>query len=756
MAIQFDPGTRTFVLRTRNTTYQMQVDGRGRLLHLYYGRAIGTGDLVGLYPPADHGFSPDWYPFRLMRGVSPDVLPLEYTGFNVGDFRLCCVIARDANGAAGADFLYESHEILPGKYSLAGLPAAHDEDNEAETLCIRLRDPINGLELTLFYGVFADQDVITRAARLTNGGAGVIRLEKAASLCLDLPFGRWDLIHFHGRHAMERQMQRVPLSNDIQTVSSTRGASSHHHNPFVILCDHQATEEHGLCYGVMPVYSGSHRTDIEVDQNGLVRLVSGIQDQGFSWTLEPGAQFDAPEVLLACSADGLGALSRIYHRFLRRNICRGKFRFARRPVLINNWEATYFDFNTEKICHIAEKAAALGVEMLVLDDGWFGKRDDDNSGLGDWYVNENKLPGGLRPLIARINALGMKFGIWIEPEMVSEDSDLYRAHPDWALALPGRAPAMGRNQLVLDLGRPEVVDYLTERIRTLLRDNPINYVKWDMNRNMSDVYSRVLPPDRQGEAAHRYMLGVYRLLETLTGEFPDVLFEGCAGGGGRFDAGMLAYFPQIWCSDDTDAIERLTIQYGTSFGYPVSAMGAHVSACPNHQTGRSTPLWTRAVVAMSGTFGYELDLNRLSEEEAAEVTAQIETFKRDYRLIQDGDYYRLTDPAEEPRFVAWEFAAPDQALINLVVTHPEANARPLHLWLRGLDPDALYRVERLDLHGCARVCDEAVPEETPARLGAVFSGSTLMYAGYTLPQLFGDYPSVQMHLVRLADAAAPA
>ena len=418
-------------------------------------------------------------------------------------------------------------------------------------------------------------------------------------------------------------------------------------------------------------------------------------------------------------------------------------------MLINNWEATYFDFDSDAIVRIAEKAAALGVEMLVLDDGWFGKRDDDNSGLGDWFVNEKKLPGGLSPLIEQVNALGMKFGIWVEPEMVSEDSDLYRAHPDWAFTLPGRDPAMGRNQLVLDLGRDEVVDYLVERLSTLLRENHIEYVKWDMNRNMSDVYSRVLPPERQGEATHRYMLGVYRLLETLTSAFPHVLFEGCAGGGGRFDAGMLAYFPQIWCSDDSDAIERLVIQHGTSFGYPVSTMGAHVSACPNHQTGRTTPLWTRAVVAMSGTFGYELDLGKLTDEEKEQVRAQIQVFKQYYDLIQDGRYYRLTNPTTDHRFTAWQFVSDTESLVNLVLTHPEANARPLHIQLRGLEEDALYRVDSLCVYGSASTPEIAGVKGHTKGEGAVYSGSTLLYAGLTLPHLVGDYPSVQLHLTRL-------
>lgn len=748
MGIQFDTATSTFTLQTARTTYRMRVDERGRLLHMYYGRRIGRGDLRELYPPADHGFSPDYYPCRLRRGVSPDVLPQEYTGCNVGDFRLSCLVVRDGmTGAAGADFLYDSHEITPGKYTLEGLPCAHDEDSEAETLYIRMKDPLTGLVLVLLYGVFAHQDVITRAVRLENAGTAPLRLEKAASACLDLPFGDWDLVHFHGRHAMERKMERTPLPHAITTVSSTRGASSHHHNPFVILCDHTATEDHGLCYGVMPVYSGSHRTDIEVDQNGLTRLVTGLHDERFSWQLEPGESFTAPEVLLCCTPDGLGDLSRHYHTFLRRNICRSPFRYARRPVLINNWEATYFDFNTESICRIAEKAASLGVEMMVLDDGWFGKRDDDNTGLGDWFVNEKKLPGGLQPLIERVNALGMKFGLWVEPEMVSEDSDLYRAHPDWALTLPGRTPAMGRNQLVLDMGRPEVVDYLTQRLSTLLRENHIEYIKWDMNRNMSDVYSRALPPERQGETAHRYMLGVYKLLDRLTTAFPHVLFEGCAGGGGRFDAGMLCYFPQIWCSDNTDAIERLSIQHGTSFGYPVSCMGAHVSACPNHQTGRTVPLWTRAVVAMSGTFGYELDLGRLTDEECDQVRDQIKTFRRYYDVIQNGAYYRLSDPDRQSRFVAWQTVTDTESLVSLVLTHPEANARPLHLCLKGLEEDALYKVDELNVYGVT-----ATPEsgDNPAiQVGVVCSGSMLMYAGYILPHLIGDAPSVQLHLTRL-------
>jgi alpha-galactosidase len=745
MSILFDDTSKTITLHTRRTTYQMQLAPTGHLLHLYYGaRSEGCFDYRLL--PRDCGFSPNPYELRNDRAWSLDTLPQEYSGALCGDYRLVSVYPVAANGASGADLRHASHRIEPGKYTLDRLPAAFARDGEAETLTVTLRDAATGLRVELLYGVFAEADVIARAVRFTNDGDAPLRLEKAASVCLDLPFGDWELLHFHGRHCMERQPQRTPLMTGIQTVRSTRGMSSHQHNPFVILCDRETTEEHGLCYGVMPLWSGSHQTEVEVDQMGAARLVSGVCEEGFSWTLAPGETFEAPEALLVCTEDGLGDLSRRYHRFIFRNLCRSRFVGKPRPVLLNNWEATYFDFDADKLLALAREAKALGVDLLVLDDGWFGNRCDDNRALGDWFVNEAKLPGGLDPVIDAVNALGLKFGIWIEPEMVSEDSDLFRAHPDWALTVPNRAPTMGRNQLVLDMGRAEVVEYLYGVFSALLREHRIEYVKWDMNRSLSDVYSAALPPERQGEAAFRYVLGMYDLLRRLTEDFPDVRFEGCAGGGGRFDAGMLAFVPQIWCSDDSDAAERLTIQRGTSYGYPAASMGAHVSACPNHQTGRTVPLGTRAVAAMSGTFGYELDPARLTDAEKDEIRAQIRRFRALDALLQGGDYHRL---AANERFTAWAIAAPDgsEALVSVVVTHTEANPRPLHLRLRGLDPDADYVLAEQAFFGCALPPGAESPGGAdPARR---YGGAQLLCGGWTLPALYGDYPSVQLHFKRV-------
>ena len=729
MSIRIDHETGLITLHTLHTSYQMWADGQGVVHHLYYGPAIGGSDLRGLEFYSDCGFSPQPAGMDRQRDYSLDTLCQEYTGSGVGDYRIGCLRLAGPDGGRAADLRFVSAEAVPGKYSLPGLPAACAEDDACETLRLKLKDKVNGLAVTLLYGVFAQADVITRAALLENEGSGPIRLDKAASACLDLPFGPWELIHFHGRHCMERQPERVPLSHNIQTLRSARGASSHQHNPFAILAAPHTTEEAGECLGAMLVWSGNFKIECEVSQMQSTRLVAGVSDDDFSWTLEPGGQFAAPEVLFCYSDQGLSELSARYHRFLQRHIIRSPWRDKPRPILINNWEATYMDFDAQRIWDIARQARDLGVEMLVLDDGWFGERSDDSSGLGDWQFNEKKLGCTFDQLIGRVREMGLLFGLWIEPEMVCTNTALYAAHPDWALSIPGRAPATGRSQLVLDMGRPDVVDYLYDLFHRLLAEHDIAYIKWDMNRNLTDVYSRALPPERQGEAAYRYMLGLYSLLDRLTRDFPQVLFEGCAGGGGRFDAGMLCYCPQIWCSDDTDAIHRIKIQYGTSFGYPPCAMGSHISASPNHQTGRSTLLSTRAVVAMAGTFGYELDLQKLTADEKEMVKAQIVRYKQLQPLLLEGRCERLTDAVTDTCFTAWQFTAPDRsrAAVSVVVIDPQANPWPIHIRLRGLDPQALYH--------------ESLTER-------VYTGAALCHAGLTLPIMQGDYPAVQIMIER--------
>ena len=724
MAIQIDAEKKIFTLETDHTMYQMQADAYGVLRHLWYGAKTGC-DMSYLQDYPDVGFSGNIYAAGNDRTYSLDTLPLEYAGAGVGDFRVPAVAAAHADGSSALDLRYYSHTVKPGKYGIEGLPAVYAAEDEAETLEVVLRDTASAVEVTLLYAVLPALDLVTRCARIRNLGETPVTLTKAASLCLDISRGSWEWVHFHGRHAMERQMERRLLFHGIQEIGSTRGTSSHHQNPTVLLCTPDCTETAGACIGAALVYSGSHQTRLECDQLGQVRMVMGIHPDLFRWELKAGETFSTPEVMLSYSDTGLETLSHHFHQAIREHICRGKYQLAERPVLINNWEATYFGFDTEKILHIAEEAARLGVDMLVLDDGWFGKRDDDCSGLGDWFVNETKLSGGLHDLVEKIKGMGMRFGIWFEPEMISEDSDLYRKHPDWAIRIPDRAPMRSRYQLVLDMANPEVQEYLFRVMSDVLHSADISYVKWDMNRSISDWYTRTLPADRQGEMPHRYVLGLYALLERLTAAFPDVLFEGCSGGGGRFDAGMLYYCPQIWCSDDTDAYERTKIQYGTSFFYPVSAVGSHVSTVPNHQTGRITPFETRGTVAMAGSFGYELDLNLLSDGEKQEVAEQIRQFKTYGPLIHNGKYYRLTNPMAEDAAL-WEFAAQDgsEVLVQGMLFHAEANVLRRTVQLRGLDAEKRYRLDGTE---------------------QVYTGAALMAGGVLLPKAWGDYTPVTMH-----------
>ena len=749
MAIQFDAADKIISLYTRETTYQMQISDNGQVLHLYYGHRLDDACLDYLYILTDCGFSPNSYENRLHREVSPDILPLEYSAAGAGDYRVPALECVSDAGIVGADLRYVRHEIIEGKYSLPGLPASFADEGEAHTLSLVLAVAVTGLEVELLYGVFEEADMITRAAVFRNRGGMGIRLDRASSLCLDIPFGagstggEWELLHFHGRHCMERLPERVKLMHGIQSVSSRRGASSHHHNPFIVLMASDAGETCGECIGVMPVYSGNHRTDIEVNQADAIRVVSGIGDL-FSWQLNPGECFYAPEVILCYTDGGLESLTHHYHDYLNKHLIRSPWKDKKRPLLINSWEAMSCDFNAEKVLKFAEEAERLGIEMVVLDDGWFGDRNDDNAGLGDWTANEAKLPGGLKPLSDAIHGMGMKFGLWIEPEMVNEDSELYRRHSDWVLSVPGRKPVMARNQLVLDMGRREVVEYLYRVLFALIRDNGIDYIKWDMNRNIADTWSGALPSGRQGEVSHRYILGVYELMDRLTGAFPEVLFENCSGGGGRFDAGMLYYTPQIWCSDDSDAIERLTIQTGTAIGYPVSTMGAHVSACPNQQTGRTTPFGTRAIVAMSGTFGYELDPAHLSEDEKRKMAELKDRYHRWYDLIHRGRYYRLTGIAQKSDYIAWAFAGEGgkHVLVNLVLTNPHANTHGIHIRLRGLNLHKRYHLAEKVVEGCIKPDGEYLNGVLPAE--RTYTGESLMYAGFTLQPMRGDYPGVQL------------
>ena len=728
MGIIYCEKDRTFTLQTKNTTYQMQVDRYGFLLHLYYGKKTDTcmDYLLTYY---DRGFSGNPYDAGEDRTYSMDTLPQEFPCYGNGDFRSTAFAVENVDGSMSCDLRYKSHKIFDGKYNLEGLPAVYASEEEAQTLEILMEDPVTGVKVVLLYGVLPAQDIITRSVSVKNESSGKIYLNKIESASLDFLYGDYELLTFYGRHAMERNVQRVPVVHGTQKIGSVRGTSSHQYNPMMILAEKETTEDKGNCYAMSFVYSGCFQGEVLKDQLNQTRMMLGLQEEAFRYPLETGEMFQAPEVILSYSSEGMNRLSQNLHHCIRQHICRGKYKEEIRPILINSWEAAYFDFTGDTIYELAKAAKEVNIDMLVMDDGWFGKRDDDNSGLGDWFVNEKKLGGTLGNLIKRINDLGVKFGIWIEPEMVSEDSDLYRKHPDWALTVPGRNPVRSRNQLVLDFSRKEVVDEIYDQICKVLDQGNIEYVKWDMNRSLMDVYSSVTRD--QGRVLHDYVLGLYDFLERLVQRYPNLLIEGCSGGGGRFDAGMMYYTPQIWCSDNTDAIDRLRIQYGTSFGYPVSVVGSHVSAVPNHQTGRKTPLHTRGVVAMSGTFGYELNLMKLSEEEKQEIREQIAEYKSYASIIQNGLYYRLSNPTTE-EICAWEFVHTDEkeqskVLLNIVMQVIHGNMTVNYVKLQGLEETAVYREEKS---------------------GKRYTGAALMYGGMPLPIEPGEYQAYQYCFVK--------
>ena len=720
MAITFNETTRIFTLTTAHTTYQMQADAQGYLLHLYYG-ARTAGEMDYLLNYGDRGFSGNPNSAGNNRTYSLDALPQEYPSLGTGDFRNYALNIENADGSQCCNPVYITHEIVAGKYTLKGLPFIRAEENEAETLKIILEDPVTKVELHLLYGVLEKEDIITRSVIIKNAGKAPVTVKKAQSACLDFLHGDYDLIKFYGRHAMERNMERMPVSHESTRIGSRRGSSSHQYNPGVILAGKNTNEDSGSCYGMLFVYSGNFLVEAEKDQYDQTRIQMGLTDELFAYPLEAGAEFTAPEVILSYTNKGLSRLSQQYHHCIMNHICQGKYVHTNRPVLINSWEAAYFDFTGDTIVELAKEAKELGIDMVVMDDGWFGKRNDDNSSLGDWYVNEEKLGGTLTKLIERVNEEGVKFGIWIEPEMVSEDSDLYREHPDWAITIPGRKPVRSRNQLVLDFSRKEVRDEIFKRICAVLDQGNVEYIKWDMNRSLADIYAPNVTYD--------YVLGVYDFLEKLTNRYPDILIEGCSGGGGRFDAGMLYYTPQIWCSDNTDAINRTRIQYGTSFFYPVAAMGSHVSAVPNHQTGRVTSMHTRGVAAMSGTFGYELNPALLNAEEKAEIRAQLAQYREHQELIREGDYYRLSNPFQD-NLAAWMVVSDDRskALVSVIRLTAEANPPAAYVTLKGMEEDAFYR------------------EKTT---GKVYPGAALMEAGILLPAAVSEYEAYQIELERV-------
>lgn len=725
MSIVYNPNKEIFSLHTKNTTYQMMVDRYGYLLHLYYGaKNDGFMDYMLVY--ADRGFSGNPYVAGNDRTYSLDTLPQEYPTLGTGDYRNYALNIENSDGSQCCNLKFSYYEIKKGKYSLKGLPSVWAGEDEAETLEIVLKDQVSNIEVRLLYGVLAEDDIITRSVIIRNAGDDKVIIKKAAGACLDFLSGDFDAVKFYGKHAMERNMERVHVGHGTLSFGSRRGTSSHQYNPGVILADRNTTEDYGSCYGVLFVYSGNFLCEVEKDQVNQTRLLMGLNDDLFEYPLNINEEFTVPEVIMTYSHDGFAKLSQIYHSCIRNHVCRGKYVNAARPILINSWEAAYFDFNGDTIVNLAKEAADLGIDMVVMDDGWFGKRNDDNSSLGDWYVNEDKLGCTLSDLICQINRLGVKFGIWIEPEMVSEDSDLYRKHSDWVIKIAKRDPIRSRNQLLLDFSREEVRNYIFEQICAILEKGNIEYIKWDMNRSIADVYA--------GNVSYDYVLGVYDFLERLTSKYPNILIEGCSGGGGRFDAGMMYYTPQIWCSDNTDAINRTKIQYGSSFFYPVSVVGSHVSAVPNHQTGRITSLNTRGITAMAGTFGYEMNPALLSEEDKSIIREQIKTYKKHEMLICQGDYYRLSNPFDD-EYSAWMFVSKDkkQVLVNVVRLDVQGNMAATYVKLKGLNKDAAY-------------IDDAT--------GKVYTGAALMEAGFAIPFPKTEYEAYQIVLTEIELAKA--
>lgn len=697
MPIIYNEKTREFHLYNQEISYIIKILDNDQPGQLYYGKRLTyREDFSHLFEYAMRDMSP--YAFEGNSTFSLENIKQEYPTFGCGDMRFPAYEIERENGSHVVEFVYKEHKIYNGKPKLEGLPATYVEsDDEAQTLELVLEDTSINTRIVLLYTIYEAFPVIARSVRFECDSDEKITLLSAMSACVDLPDKDYEMIDLAGVWARERHVRRHKLDYGIQSIYSMRGCSSYQFNPFLALARENADEFQGQVYGFSLVYSGNFLAQTEVDNYDTARVLMGIHPNGFKWTLGKGESFQTPEMVMVYSEAGLNGMSQTFHKLYRTRLARGTWRDKVRPILINSWEAFYFDFDAPKLLGLADVAADLGMELFVLDDGWFGKRDDSTSSLGDWYPNEEKLKGTLKELAEKINAKGLKFGLWIEPEMTNKDSDLYRVHPDWLLAEQGKRICHSRTQYVLDFSKKEVREYIGDMLENLLAEVPVSYIKWDMNRTFSEVFSNGNDREYQGKVCHKYILGVYELYERLTSRFPHVLFESCASGGARFDPGMLYYAPQGWTSDDTDAIERLKIQYGTSMVYPVSCMGSHVSASPNHQTNRVTPLETRADVAYFGTFGYELDLLKLGEEDKAEIRRQIAFMKEKRDLIQKGTFYRLKSPFEGNE-TAWMIVSEDQkkALVGYYRVMQPVNVGFKRLKLKGLKEDICYKVSGYD------------------------------------------------------------
>lgn len=738
--IKYFEEEKVFKIDTLTTSYVMAIVDDIYLGHVYYGKKISDTDVNYLLRIKEAPFVPSVNNRDKLTFM--DSFPMEYPSFGTGDMRGSAITVTSSAGHKALELEYESYEITSEKPVLQGLPgtfASKSLNGEASTLKIRLKDKVLNIYVTLLYTIFSDNNAIIRSSEIFSDCNEDIYINKMMSASIDMDNKDYELLTLNGSWGRERHIQRQKIGYGYQGVSSTRGVSSHQHQPFMALVSKDATYERGEVYGMHFIYSGNFDARVYMDPNDSIRMMMGIGGEDFVWKLKVAETFVTPEVVLIYSSEGLGKMSRTLHSLYRNHLIRSPYKDMNRPILINSWEATYFDFDSARLLEIASEAKANGIEMLVMDDGWFGKRNDDNTSLGDWVVNEDKITGGLKSLVDKVNEIGLKFGIWIEPEMISKESDLFRIHPDWIISIPGREPVLSRNQYVLDITRKEVRDYILNSIFKVLESANIEYVKWDMNRALSNLGSSGLGSDVQGEISHRYTLAVYEMQERLLERFPELLLENCCGGGGRFDPGMLYYSPQIWCSDNTDAIERLAIQEGTALLYPLASMGSHVSACPNHIIGRNTPLETRGDVALAGTFGYELDITKLTDEEKAVIKNQCNMYHKYHELVGRGDYYRMASYHDNGSYDAYMTVSADrvEALVTYVQVFNRAGQRSRNILLKGLSPERYYRIYSYNVE----TGEEEIFQDK------ALQGNTLMNAGIIIPNMQGDYRSMLLHVV---------